>query len=242
MDSGAQHQCMLASLDRWYQTPLGRCIVADERQLLEAHLPALFGYTLLQIGGATLFDGYQYSPINQKIIIGAEGGIEALPEALPIQSDSIDLAILPHTIELSSNPHQLLREVERVLIPEGHLLLFGFNPWSFWGLRRLLSSKAGELPWSLRYHSPGKVGDWLSLLGFESLDSRCHLFMLPFHHISLPEGGEAIFNRYFPRLGGGYCLLVRKRISTLTPIKPAWGKRNRMTGLGLNGSAMRRVP
>lgn len=240
MNDTSQHQFAVTSLEQWYRTPLGSRIVAEERRLLEEHLPRLFGYTLLQIGASSLFDGYPCSPINQKIVIGEGGGIDALPEAIPIQSDSVDLVILPHAIELSADPHQLLREVERVLIPEGHLLVFGFNPWSFWGARRLLSSRGKELPWSLRYHSLGKVSDWLSLLGFESLHSHYHLFMPPFHHLSLPEGGESIFKRYFPRLGGGYCLLVRKRVSTLTPIKPAWGKRNRVAGLGLNGSAVRR--
>ena len=118
MSDTAQHQFVSDDLERWYRTPLGRRVVAEERQLLEAHLPGLFGYTLLQIGGASLFNGYPCSPINQKIVIGGEGGVRGLPEALPIQSDSVDLVILPHAIELSNDPHQLLREVERVLIPE----------------------------------------------------------------------------------------------------------------------------
>lgn len=240
MSTATQRQLIIPSLERWYRTALGRRVLAEERQLLEAHLPGLFGYTLLQIGGSSLFNGYPCSPINQKIVIGDEGGVRGLPEALPIRSDSVDLVILPHAIELSNDPHQLLREVERVLIPEGHLIILGFNPWSIWGMRRLLSSRTDELPWSLRYHSLGKLGDWLSLLGFEHLHSSYQLFQLPFHHSALSESMTSIFKRYFPRIGGGYCLLVRKRVSTLTPIKPAWGNRKRMLGLGLNGSTVRR--
>ncbi len=215
-------------------------VAAEERQLLEAHLPNLFGYTLLQLGGSALFDGYPSSPISQKIVMGDEGGLRGLPEALPIQSDSVDLVILPHAIELSNDPHQLLREIERVLIPEGHLIILGFNPWSIWGIRSLLSYRTEQLPWSLRYHSRGKLEDWLSLLGFEHLRSSYQLFHLPFQHPALPESVTSVFKRYFPRIGGGYCLLVRKRVSTLTPIKPAWGHRRRMIGLGLDSSAVRR--
>ncbi|MDH3355301.1 MAG: class I SAM-dependent methyltransferase, partial [Chromatiales bacterium] len=200
----------------------------------------IFGYNLLQIGGSPFIDSLAFSPIKQRIILGEGGGLTALPEHLPIASDSIDLVILPHAIELSDDPHQLLREVERVLIPEGHLLILGFNPWSLWGARRWISRNSGELPWSARFFSANRVDDWLALLGFERLQRLCHLFQLPFHRPLISERIELLFKRYFPRLGGGYCLLVRKRVSTLTPIKPAWGNRKRLVGLGLNGSAVRR--
>ena len=240
INSPQRKQIAVDDFERWYRTPLGRRVATEERQLLEGYLPGLFGYSLLQIGGLPLFDGYHSSPISQKIVIGEQGGLVALPEALPIQSDSVDLVILPHAIELSYDPHQLLREAERVLIPEGHLIILGFNPWSLWGLRHLLLSRTDEQPWSLRFHSLGKLSDWLSLLGFEQLHSRYHLYQLPFHHSALSESMSSISRRYFPRLGGGYCLLVRKRVSTLTPIRGVWGHRKRVVGLGLNGSAIRR--
>jgi len=241
MSDASQHHFSADALDRWYRTPLGRRVADEERRLLEEQLPRLFGYTLLQIGASPLADTLHRSPINQRIVLGAEGGVRALPEQLPIAADSVDLVILPHTIELSDDPHQLLREVERVLIPEGHLLIFGFNPWSIWGLRNLLSRRAsGDMPWSGRFLSVGKVEEWFSLLGFELLMSRYQLFQLPIHRpLTLGKMGS-LFKHYVPCLGGGYCLLVRKRVSTLTPIRPAWGNRKRVVGLGLNGSAVRR--
>jgi ubiquinone/menaquinone biosynthesis C-methylase UbiE len=57
-------------------------------------------------------------------------------DALPFDSASLDLVVLPHTLELASDPHQTLREVERVLVPEGRVVIVGFNPASLWGLRQ----------------------------------------------------------------------------------------------------------
>ncbi|MCW8983365.1 MAG: class I SAM-dependent methyltransferase [Gammaproteobacteria bacterium] len=240
MGNSSQHHFSADTLNRWYRTQLGRRVVIEERELLVAQLPRLFGYTLLQIGGASLVDALDCSPIQQKVILGDEGSVDCLAEQLPIASDSIDLVILPHAIELSDDPHQLLREVERVLIPEGHLLILGFNPWSLWGLRWLITRNRCQFPWSAQFHSASKLGDWLSLLGFERLHSNYHLFQLPIQRPLSFGGAKSLFARYFPRFGGGYCLLVRKRVSTLTPIKPAWGNRKRVVGMGLNGSAVRR--
>jgi SAM-dependent methyltransferase len=240
MSDVSQHHFAADALNRWYRTALGSSVAAAERQLLEMQLPRLFGYTLLQIGGAPLADTLHHSPMKQQIVLGEAGNIRALPELMPVASDSVDLVILPHAIELSCDPHQLLREVERVLIPEGHLLIFGFNPWSLWGIRRLLARGSERLPWSARFLSAGKVDDWLSLLGFERVQGSFYLFQFPFQRPPGSGGVESLLRRYFPRFGGGYCLLVRKRVSTLTRIKPAWGNRKRLVSLGLNGNAVRR--
>jgi ubiquinone/menaquinone biosynthesis C-methylase UbiE len=40
---------------------------------------------------------------------------------LPLAANSIDLVVMPHTLEFAPDPHQMLREVERVLVPEGQV-------------------------------------------------------------------------------------------------------------------------
>ena len=73
-------------------------------------------------------------------------------DALPFDAASLDLVVLPHALELARDPHLALREVERVLVPEGRVIIVGFNPASLWGtrqrlgrLRRLVSRSSGEL-------------------------------------------------------------------------------------------------
>jgi ubiquinone/menaquinone biosynthesis C-methylase UbiE len=86
---------------------------------------------------------------------------------LPFAAHSIDLVVMPHVLEFRADPHQILREVERVLIPEGEVLITGFNPISIWGLRRALPNCPGHFPWNGHYLSVRRLKDWLQLLGFE---------------------------------------------------------------------------
>ncbi|MBK6906226.1 MAG: methyltransferase domain-containing protein [Rhodocyclaceae bacterium] len=59
--------------------------------------------------------------------VRAEGRVDVFSDVhhLPFASNSIDLVVVPHTLEFDSNPHQVLREVERVLVPEGQVLVSG---------------------------------------------------------------------------------------------------------------------
>ena len=66
-------------------------------------------------------------------------------DALPFPSDSIDLVVLPHSLEFAPDPHLMLREVERVLRPEGRIVITGFNPASLWGLRQRMSQAPQEI-------------------------------------------------------------------------------------------------
>ena len=96
----------------------------------------------------------------------------------PILTDSVDAIVLPHTLELSRDPHQVLREADRSLIPDGHLVILGFNPRSVWGGRRILSRKDGRMPWDARFLGMSRIKDWLGLLGFDTLHSH-YLFQRP---------------------------------------------------------------
>ena len=82
---------------------------------------------------------------------------------LPIASNSVDLLVLPHVLEFSDNPHQILREVARVLLPEAQVVIACFNPWSLWGLRSAIGFSRHEHPWNGRFNSLLRVKDWLSL-------------------------------------------------------------------------------
>jgi hypothetical protein len=151
---------------------------------------------------------------------------------------------LLHTLEFSEDPHQVLREADRVLVPEGHIIILGFNPYSFWGLRRLLARKRAQMPWSGRFIGAGRLRDWLNLLGFEMVHQQ-KLFYRP------PVASERISNRlafmesgcerWCRLIGGVYMYVARKKISTLTPIKPRWRPKRSVVTAGLADGSTRNL-
>jgi len=108
------------------------------------------------------------------------------------------------------------------------LIILGFNPFGWWGLRRLLLGWRGRVPWSLRFIGLPRLKDWLSLLGFDTLQTR-YLFPQPPWHYGNARPVHNLLERlhhdHWPLLAGAYVLVARKRVATLTPVKPRWRPR-----------------
>lgn len=218
-------------LEAWYATPLGELLAQAEQAALEEILPNLFGYHLLQVGcaGRSVLDS---SLILHKVVMvnqhGAELEVPLLAgeaEKMPIQTDTIDAVILYHALEFSHDPHQVLREAERILVPEGHIVILGFNPFSLWGLRRWLPYRRSAMPWCGRFLSLLRLRDWLALLGFEVLSTRPLFFRPPLQRrgiMSQLGRMESWGARWWSIFGAVDVVVARKKVSTLTPIKPRW--------------------
>ncbi len=246
-----------AQLRRWYQQPLGQGVLQHERELLAQLLPGLFGYHLLQLGDTLGIEHLAASRISHRMVMlddshqssranATLAGLEYLQgyaASLPLASDSLDVVLLPHQLEYAREPHQLLREVDRVLIPEGHLVLLGFNPWSLFGVRRLLQGWRDEAPWSGHFYTPLRLKDWLSLLGFDTVLLRHYFHRPPLQHpatMSYLHRMESLGQRLWPPLGGGYLLVAKKRVATMTPIKPRWRTARSLINVGLAEPTARR--
>lgn len=231
----------LSDLRAWYRTPLGRALAGVEQQRLEERLPDLFGYHLLTLDPPYRQEALESSRISHRILLShapvsgsGELSLEGESERLPFAADTLDAILLPHTLELSRDPHQVLREVDRCLVPEGHVLILGFNPVSWWGLWGLLARWRHATPWSLRAIGPGRLRDWLSLLGFDTLQ------LVPLFHRPPLQSQRALdrlgfleTRRPLALLAGAYFLLARKRVATLTPIRPRWRPRRGLLGAGV---------
>jgi len=230
-------------LRAWYRSPLGKALQMVEKNQVEAVIPDLFGYHLLQVGDHADADLCSASRIPHCVVM--EQGTEVTPrhertiygqsEALPIAGDSLDVVVLPHALEFSATPHEVLREVDRALIAEGHVILLGFNPWSLWMLWRLATGWRAMVPWCGRFLTPARVKDWLTLLGFDIVLTRTYFFRPPFQHAGLMRRLsflERLGRRLWPFMGGGYMVVARKRVATLTPIRPRWRPRRRVVGSG----------
>lgn len=241
------HRCkdqeqLLPLLAEWFQSVPGEKFISAEKQQLDELLPDLFGFFLLQIGQLGEVDLLSASRVSHRKVMGLhsskmalQGAFQGQSWALPIQSDSIDVVVLPHTLDFSPYPHEVLREVERVLIPEGHMVITGFNPFSIWQFWRWTLRWWKRPPWCGHFFTTFRLRDWLKLLGLD-VTQKCHFFHRP------PVKSRMLMQRLqflervgrllWPITGAGYVLVARKRVETLTPIKPRLKVRKKVVGTG----------
>lgn len=228
------------ALQGWYAERPGSWLSEAERGLLQSILPDLFGYHLLQVGTPDGHDWLTASRINHHIVldagdsgVGAAAGLYAQADNLPLASESIDVVVLPHTLDFHPHPHAILREVDRVLIPEGHVVILAFNPISLWGMMRVLLGWRGRMPWRGQYYTQTRMRDWLALLGFDCVQSHNIFFRPPIAHektMQKLEFMERFGKRCCPIFSAVYVITARKRTSTLTPIRPRWRAQRKMVG------------
>ena len=226
-------------LSSWLAETPGSVLVERESRCVEELLSDMFGYYLLQVGWSREFGAaVANSPIRYSLALepqfpGMGRGNTVIGEdrAFPVATDSVDAVFLPHTLDFAADPHQVLREAERVLIPEGRVVLLGFNPWSSWGAWRMLLRRSGRVPWCGAFLRARRVTDWLSLLGFDIEMQRPVMFLPPVRRaaiLSQMEMLEPLGQRWLPMLSGAYAIRAVKRVSTLTPLEPRWKTRSRV--------------
>jgi SAM-dependent methyltransferase len=231
---GEEHP--LWCLEDWYATPLGVEVAGAESAAVERQLAGVIGYYLVQVGVAGVFCcGVGEGRIRRRIQLPVAPrpsvpGLQAAAEPawLPIASDSVDAVLLPHTLDLVTDPQAALREVERVLIPEGRVVVVGFNAFSLWGAWGLLGQRRGRVPWCGRFLTPFRVRDWLTLLGFDVEDQEMLVFRPPWRRTALRKGAplmDALGAQFWPLLGGVYVIRGVKRVATLTPLRLSWARR-----------------
>ena len=213
----------------WFETPLGRYLLEREYAYLDGVVADLFGFNALQVGLPEQ-DFLRASRIPLRCRIGPGGPVHLRcdPEFLPVAANSVDVCLLPHTLEFAANPHQILREVQRVLMPEGHVVITGFNPWSLWGLKRAMSKGACDYPWSGRFINLPRLKDWLALLGFEVAGGRMSCYTPPFGRepwLGRFRFMEAAGDRWWPIAGGVYFVDAMKRVPGMRVITPKWNSR-----------------
>ncbi|MEH6551987.1 MAG: class I SAM-dependent methyltransferase [Pseudomonadales bacterium] len=229
------------SMQHWLETDLGQTLVESEQKLLNDRLQACFGYRLLQLsfGDVSLYGcsriGHCFS-LAPSQLAGSHGAV-AHYEALPLEQDSIDVVILHHVLEFSDNPHQVLREARRILVPNGKMFIFVLNPWSLFSLRCLASRLAGNKFWHRQYLSNRKLQDWLSLL-----ELKPHSLNYGFHHFPVNSSRflqkSHRFGQYAQRIsmpfGGVYMIEATKEVNPLTPVRSRWqGWSRGFQGLGV---------
>lgn len=209
----------------WLDTAAGKRLMLQERELAGLVLERVFGDQIVQIGswgppGMLL----ESSRTQFSVLVGEDDlpGVKARvrPERLAIRTDSVDAVVLPHTLEMSADPHTVLREVHRVLRPDGKLIILGFNPLSFWGLRHRLSPN-GYPPGVQRQISRHRLSDWLRLLNL-SIDSSHACYA------SAASGRMGMLIRRLRWFASAYLLVATKETIPMTIIRPRLRRRARL--------------
>jgi SAM-dependent methyltransferase len=212
----------------WFSTPQGQYVLDWERTQFDLATEDVFGYRAVQMG-LHQFDFLRANRIPFRFTLSLDHGaaLAADPMQLPLASQSVDLVALPHALESAADPHLVLREAERVLIPEGQLVISGFNPLSLWRLRQLFARKGSGAPWDERFIGLLRLKDWLHLLGFELNGGRFGCYAPPFEHplwLARFAFMEKAGARWWPIMGGAYVVRAVKRVHGMRLIAPAWRK------------------
>ena len=222
---------------QWLDSPAGRYFLEWETRFLDEQVADIFGFYAVQLGISSL-PGLRANRMPDRWYLAPtlndKNPVQLLShfEALPFESQSLDLLVLPHTLETSDDPHQVLREAERVLVPEGRLIVVSFNPWSLWGARQKFHQLTGH-----SFFPPGsqliglpRLKDWLKLLNFEIEAGRFGCYRFPCRSEAWLKRGEVlekIGNRWWPVFGAVYALTAVKRVHGMRLIGPAWKNKPR---------------
>lgn len=210
-------------MSQWWQSPLGQSVFTLERGIIQSLGRHFHGYHQLQLGLEPLLLPHVHHP-HQQTVMAPSADVLGCNETLPFKSHSIDTVLLGHVLEFSADPHQVLRDVERVLVADGTLILSSFNPWSLWGLRCLLSWQ-DQAPWQGHFFSHTRIKDWLKLLNFDIIETKKCLYQPPINNEKW-FNSCAVLNRWgrrlWPLFSGVTILVASKRTIPLTPIAQRW--------------------
>jgi SAM-dependent methyltransferase len=230
-------------LECWFDNPAGQYLLEREREMANRMLEQVFGYHLLQLGVTRQDRLALDSTLNHTIVAAESGpgdaGLLTRADSLPFANDSIDVAVLHHSMDFAGDPHQLLREVQRVVAAQGHIIIIGFNPWSLFGIGTALRRLHPGNFWRGAAHmNVVRLRDWLHLLGSETRAVEYTYTTPPVGRGRLHRwlaGCDRFCTRHNWPLGGVYVLHAQKQVVPLTPLRLRWnaGVGGRLIGLGV---------
>jgi SAM-dependent methyltransferase len=236
-------------IEQWFESDLGKNILSLQQDKLDALMPEVFGYHLMQMSVLNNLPLSRQSPVSHHFSLGfnprqidskidevsdnkndkenftiATSAISEF-EHLPIDEESIDAAILHHVLDYSIDPHRLLRETARTIISNGYMIIIGFNPNSALMLKKQIG-RCVKRSDHWRYHDLRKdrVVDWLRVLGFKPMLVQYGYHSLPFN-ASFSVKLDRILAQLLPPLGAFYIIVARKHVIPMTVIREPWKKR-----------------
>ena len=236
-------------LCQWFDTPLGLSVLKVEKQILNHVLPTRFGYHSLYQGVGPAEQLLESSQIQHKVCLTKKPVINhpdqsvsmlcATTEAIPLENNSIDLIVMHHSLDYERTPHGVLREMSRVLIPGGSMVIIGFNPWSLWGGWKALRfktysrDKISTALWNTHFISPYRLTDWLALLEMEVEGCESGFYYPPvggrigkmlhqnsWRGVNSSYWYSRLISKSLAQRGAIYVMVAKKMTACVTPVKP----------------------
>lgn len=221
------------ALQDWFASPLGADMLAEQQKVLDEVLSCLFGYHLLQLSVHQNAELYSNSRVCHCFSAGpgrprGESGASLYSQwdELPLEDESVDVTVLHHALDFSSNPHQVLREACRVTIARGYIVVVGFNPFSPMGMFKPLAQLFSSNPiWQRNSLRRARVDDWLNILDCQVVNKHSSHYSPPIRSTGVVKHASRLnkkLSRWPLPMGNFYCLVARKDRTALTPIRPKW--------------------
>lgn len=234
----------------WLDTAYGKELLLSEHELIANKLKHIFGLHILQIGCPQINFLENNCRINHKMVLTNDVKLKINDQRsvlysedyyIPLKTETIDAVVVIHDLEFSSSPKAVLREIDRILLTDGHLIIIGFNPWSLWGLRSRLTKNIegreaniefNKYPWDGGWLSCHRISDWLGLLNYE-IEYRHYFYFKPFIN------NQKILNsmRFFEQVGkmlpigsAGYCLVAKKKREAMLTLRTKWQSEIELVG------------
>ena len=231
------------TLSHWFAGRLGQLVLSIESLELEKNLATLFGYHIVQLGQFQAANFLDASPIHSQFIISPKPAdtdqriIQANFVELPIKAASVDVVIVPHLLEFAKQPANILAEACRILIPEGRIIIVGFNPISLWGVKRIFTLTVKyQLPWCGNFLAIPKIKAWLRENNCTITTQKSLFFRPPLKQTMLLEKlrfMEVLGPMCWPFCGGINIIVAKKTVIPLTPITASERTRRRWQEAGI---------
>lgn len=227
----------------WTNSEYGKELLDIEYNILKSNLHKVFGFHILQIGCPTINYLSDFCKINHQLVLvnnleynvqDSRSIIYSADERIPLETASIDAVVIAHDLEFTENPHAVLREIDRILMPEGHLIILNFNPNSFWGIRSILTRKKSlEYPWSGSWRSCYRLCDWLKLLNYDIRKKDFYFYRPCINNKKLLNSMRLFetIGKLIPLGAAGYCISAIKKQEAMISLSANWRRQVELAGV-----------
>ena len=227
------------NFEEWLRSPLGQALLESENHELGSHLKQCFGVYRVHVGPGSDCAAQLSANMPRTILLGAHAGMDTQvimdPHNLPLANNSVQALVIQHVFDIAQDPHDMLREAARVVMPGGRMIICGFNPYSSWGLWRAMRMHRGY-PWKNRFLPAQRLQDWLSLLNFKVVECSRSFYRLPINNhkwLQRTVKMERLGQGFAKRFGAVYVMSAVKQETRLRNHKPSWRAKIRRPQLGL---------
>ncbi len=222
------HKLDQQDYQRWLSSVSAQRMLALQSSWLQNQIASYSGHHLLYHGLDKDMECLSTSAIShcfrmglpwQQNVISADAWMESSRWPLPDQS--IDVVVMQHSLDFTRRPHQMIREASRVLAPDGHIVIIGFNPWSWWGIVRKLMPFALDMPWVANMVSMNRLKDWLTLLDYSVRDVATlgHLWPITLFPRRFSHRFDSVLAGGPYLMGNFYMISAQKTQLGMTPLR-----------------------